>query len=126
MADIITGDDLAAYLPGRNVVPDSATTTLYVELANGIVSEVTGEIFPVPVRIRAITLEVAARGLRDADGYTSVTTAFDDTSRTVRREGAGEDLGVYLTDEERDEIVDILSGRPRRRAGTIRLGVARP
>lgn len=119
--DIIMTDDLVSYLPNTEI--PAASAELYVRLANGVVSRVIGNLDPVPEDVEAITLEVAARGLT-VTGPTSVTTAFDGTSKTVRREGlvrAAARRGVYLTRSERDELLR-LAGKPRRpRAGSIRL-----
>ena len=44
---------------------------------------------PWPVAVRALALEVAARGWRTSRGYTSVTFSADGTSKTWRRDGVG-------------------------------------
>lgn len=120
MPDIITVDDLASY-PGV-VLREEATNALVVDLANGLVLDVVGDLSPVPTRVRALTLEVAARALRNPEGYTSVTKSIDDWDETVRREGTNEGAGVYLTDSERAVLLASL-GRPIRRVGSIRLKV---
>lgn len=111
---IITSADLASYLREPN--PDSAAISLYVELANGIVTEAFPGSVPstAPTRLKAITLEVAARAYRNPNGYSSETV--DDY--TYRRDTDTRAAGVYLTDGERAELTTI-SGGGIRRAGTI-------
>lgn len=121
---------LAAY-PGV-VLRSSAVNDQTIELANGVVSEAlfgiggTEDLDPVPTRVKAITLEVAARALRNPEGYDSVTRQIDDWKETTRREHADVRPGVYLTDEERDELSEIRDAardRSRNRAKSIRLRV---
>jgi hypothetical protein len=122
MADYIDTSKLASYL--RQPL-DFPAGNLYVDLANGLVTEVVGDLSPVPSTVVSITLEVAARGYRSADGFTSVTTSFDDASKTVRREMSAADAGVFLTDGERDRLLAALAAAttPNTRqlgVGTIR------
>lgn len=124
MVDIITEAELAGYLQlADGAVPNDA---IVVTLANGLVTEVVGKYDAagdVPARVKAITLEVAARGWRNPQAYTSVTVGIDDYDKTVRREGKGADkVGVYLTDEERAELGDY-AGVLRRRVGSFRVQV---
>src|SRR4051812_31726872 len=94
---VITQSDLISYLRE----PD-AEVSMIVELADGIVSEVVGTVpFPVPTRMRAIALEVAARAYRNPNGYSSET--IDDY--TYRRDNSTQQAGVYLTDAERMELL---------------------
>lgn len=115
--DVITTTELASYL--REANPDEPSLVLLVELSNGIVSEVTGELSPVPTRVRAVTLEVAARAYRNPQGASSET--IDDY--TYRRDGDTTAAGVYLT---RAELATLrgLSGAVSARAYTI--GVVSP
>lgn len=93
--EIITTTDLASYL--REASLDEGAALLYVELANGVVSEAAGSLTePFPARVRAITLEVAARAYRNPDGY--ATEAIDDW-RGGRSADTAE-AGVYLTKVE--------------------------
>lgn len=101
--DIITRSDLAAYLRDSDVYSD-AGAGIIIELANGLVSDVTGET-TITSKIRAITLEAAGRAWRNPEGYSSET--IDDY--TYRRPEDARRAGVYLTDTEMDE----LSGRSR-------------
>lgn len=125
MADIIDLDDLTAY-PGVTIDPD-ADYTLLLELANGVVNDIIGDLAldPIPSWVKALTLEVAARALRNPEGYTSVTQsrALDDwkSASTNRYEGDATQAGVYLTDAERARLEALLSGGPiGGRVGTIR------
>ena len=99
MADVITADDLAAYL---RVTYDEldAGVDLLIDLANGVVQEVTGDLDDYTARQRAIALEVAARAYRNPEGYSSET--IDDY--TYRRDAETRQAGVYLTASERDEL----------------------
>lgn len=108
MASIISTSDLASYLE----TTATPAFDLKVELANGIVSELPysdGVPSPVPMRMKAITLEVAARGIRNSEGYSSET--IDDY--TYRRAEGTREAGVYLTPAEREELLGFGSTRPR-------------
>jgi hypothetical protein len=103
---IITKAELASYLRD----PDVNTNTdadLIVSLADGLVAEIVGAPTTVPTRVKAITLEVAARAWRNPKGYSSET--IDDY--TYRRDADTRRAGVYLTDGERAELqsFDVMS-----------------
>lgn len=120
MTDFITRASLASYL---QVAEDSFDGSVAVRIVNGLVGEIVGDITPVPSRVEAIALEVAARGVRNPQAYSSVTVGIDDYDKTVRREGAALAApGIYLTDDERAELLSF-TGVRRRRAGSIRLRV---
>lgn len=105
--DVITITDLASYLREANL--DEAAAALYVELASGLVTDVTGDLTePYPARVRAITLEVAARAYRNPEGATSET--IDDY--TFRRDGETASGGVYLTAAESSSLARLSGGRP--------------
>ena len=114
MTAFIDTADLATYLRDSNL--DAASSALYVDLANGLVTEVTGELTtPYPASVRAIALEVAARAYRNPEGATQET--IDDY--TYRRaEGTG-GAGVYLTGDERARLAGITGGK--RAVGSVRL-----
>lgn len=104
--EIITPDELASYLRDSAVASDAAIPLL-VELANGIAADAYGTVTPIPARVRAITLEVAARAYRNPEGYSSETV--DDY--TYRRDAQTRQAGVYLTVSERGELSGLgLSG----------------
>lgn len=113
---IITDAELASYLER----PVDANITLKAELANGIVGEFLypdGDVpTAIPTRVRAITLEVGARGVRNANGYSSET--IDDY--TYRRPDGTREAGIYLTDGERDELLNLI-GKPGKRVRSVRL-----
>jgi hypothetical protein len=98
--DIIYIDDLAAYL-NDNTVTTSVNAALIVELANQLVSDITGDQTTPPARVRAITFEVAARAFRNPEGYSSET--IDDY--TYRRDAETRRAGVYVTPSEREELL---------------------
>lgn len=97
---IITDVELAAWLD-RDV---TANLTLKATLADQIVTELLyPETVPalIPARVKAITLEVAARSVRNPNGYSSETV--DDY--TYRRDADTRQAGVYLTAAERAELL---------------------
>lgn len=94
---IISDADLASYL--RLSAVDSSVT-LFAQLANGVVEDITGPLTTVPIRVKAITLEAAARAYRNPNGYSSET--IDDY--TYRRDAATRQAGVYLTSAEAAEL----------------------
>lgn len=97
---IIETSDLASYLRNPSDL-DQAAAVQIVGLANGIVTEQTGELAaPISARVTAITLEVAARAYRNPDGYASET--IDDY--TYRRDANTRQAGVYLTPAEKAEL----------------------
>lgn len=109
--DIIDDGELTSYLrqPGADVA-------LYVELANGIVGELVGNADTIPTRVKAITLEVAARAYRNPNGYSSETV--DDY--TYRRDADTRQAGVYLTNAEAAEVLR-LTGQARSGFYTVAL-----
>ena len=116
---IINDTDLASYLE-REV---TTNLTLKANLANDIVEELpygTPLAEPYPARVRAITLEVAARAVRNPEGYSSETV--DDY--TYRRDAATRQAGVYLTDAERAELLGY--GRTKPRGSFYTVGLASP
>lgn len=117
----ITEADLASYLQvDPTTIPAPA---MVVTLANGLVTDIVGDLIPTPTAVTAITLEVAARSWRNPQGYTSVTVGIDDYDKTTRREGKDQPLsGVYLTDDETATLLGYL-GVATRRVGSIRLAV---
>lgn len=113
---VITDAELAAWLD-RDITPN---LTLKATLANGLVTElIYANAVPstIPSRVKAITLEVAARSVRNPNGYSSETV--DDY--TYRRDAGTRQAGVYLTEAETLELLG-LSGRPRSSMRSIQLG----
>lgn len=99
---IITPDDLASYL--RATDPDWSTVELLTELANGVVEELpTVYADPTPTRVRAITLEVAARAYYNPEGLSY--ERGDDYG--YGRPADTRNAGVYLTPDERSELLGL-------------------
>lgn len=100
---IITPDDLASYLRGT-AEEDWSTVELLTELANGIIEELP-VVFadPAPTRVRAITLEVAARAFRNPEGYSY--ERGDDYG--YGRSADTREAGVYLTESERAQLLGL-------------------
>jgi hypothetical protein len=118
MVAYIDEDALASYL---QTTITGGEADLVIELANGLVTDVVGDLEPVPTLVRAVALEAAARAWRNPQGYSSVTSEIDDYTKTVRREGAAlTAAGVYLTDAEEARLLRLVGVR---KAGTITLDV---
>lgn len=119
MADeFITAETLASY-PG---VPAGVDLTLAVEMANGLVYDIIGDLTPIPWKAKAIAFEIAARGLRNASGASSESKKIDDWTHTIRFEGEQFKAGFYLTDDEEADLLALL-GEDQRAVGSIRLHV---
>jgi hypothetical protein len=121
MTDYVTSTTLASYLQlPEESIPAGAVV---INLTNGLIQDIVGELETTPSWVTAIALEVAARGWRNPQAYTSVTVGIDDYDKTVRREGKGVDkVGVYLTDDEKADLLE-LNGVRRNRVGSIQLSV---
>lgn len=120
MTDFITEAELASYLQAPITAGAAA---LIINLVNGQVGDVVGTLSPIPMRVKAIALESAARGWRNPQAYSSVTVGIDDYDKTTRREGKALPVpGVYLTDDETAELLTFV-GVKRRRVGSIQLNV---
>lgn len=117
---IIYDDELASYL--QVTIPEGKADFI-IELANALVREVIGDLDPVPAVVRAITVEVAARGYRNPSGVTALTKNIEDWSKTQRWDSSVRG-GVFLTDEERAALLAAVpySLTPTR-TGTIKLVV---
>lgn len=102
-AGIISADELASYLRDPSLTDDSSFVFI-ADLAETLVRDLTGDVTTLPIRVKAITLEVAARAWRNPNGYSSETV--DDY--TYRRDPNTRQAGVYLTDDERGEILQLV------------------
>jgi hypothetical protein len=126
MADVLTEPELSGYLHGELDGSASAVTVaLFVGLTNALIHEVIGTA-PVTTTMRTVALEVAARGYRTSRGYTSVTASADGTSKTWRRDGVtadGKRAGVYLTPEEKADLLAEVSPAPVTPRAPIRMEV---
>ena len=114
---MFTLDELASYLP--ETANDPGRAGLLRDLTLGLIGRTIG---PTPsdpdaaTVVKAIGLEVAARAFRNADGYSSETV--DDY--TYRRDAGTRAAGVYLTPDERAQLLD-LAGTPRAKVRSVRL-----
>lgn len=119
MTDVLTIGNLRAY-PGVSI-PSEATGDLVVELVNGLITDIIGDLDPVPTRAKTIALAVAKRALENPENAESITTGLDDWKKTIRyRKAAGDvadDLGIYLTESQEDELRDMV----REAAGSVRV-----
>lgn len=99
---IIEPPDLTSYL--RVADPDQGVVDLLTELANGIVSELPATFTnPVPTRVKAITLEVAARAYYNPEGLSYERGDDYGYGRATDTRNAG----VYLTESERAELLGL-------------------
>jgi hypothetical protein len=112
MADIATLPELASFL---QVDLDTATANLLLlDLAQGLIIEVIGDLDPWPVTAKAVALAAAGRAYRNPEGLKRETVGG------VTSEYNAEEMGVYLTDSERSRLQTQLPGR-RGSLGTIRV-----
>lgn len=112
MADIASLPEFASFL---QIDLDTATANLLLlDLAQGLIAEVIGEQDPWPVSAKAVALAAAGRSYRNPDGLKRETVGG------VTSEYNAEEMGVYLTESERDRLCGWLNGG-RARIGTIRL-----
>lgn len=121
MPDFITRPKLASY-PGVTITSaQTGTADLVVQLTNGLITDIVGDIDPVPTKVLTIAYEVAKRALSNPDGVESITTGVDDWKKTVRYANAASlRAGVYLTDEE---VADLRGKKGVKRTKSIQLGV---
>lgn len=121
MADeFITAETLASY-PGVTI-PSVESGALIVTLTNGEIVDLIGVPDPIPSRVTAIALEVAARALRNPEGVESMTRGLDDWKKTVRYANADKlRAGVYLSEEEKAELLAKVGDNPQ--VGSIRMHV---
>lgn len=117
----LTAEELASYLDS----PVTPALTQIVALTNALVEDEWRNPDPtntaVPAFVTAIAWAVAIRAGSNPKGLSSWTRKWDDISRTERQEGS-QQVGVYLTDEERAQLH---GGAPplRRRVKSIKLGI---
>jgi len=112
---LFTTDELVSYL-GEDI--DPARSQLIQDLATGLVYGVVPQaVADGSTEAVAIGLEVAARALRNANGYAS--ERIDDY--TYQRPASTQEAGVYLTEDERSKLLWIAAGKTRRRVRSVRL-----
>lgn len=118
--EIITAAELASYLRDDSLATDPALVQI-VSWTNDLVTEEwTASASPVPVKIKLLTLNVAARGWTynpATANLESLSRTLDDASRTERYRTSSESGSIYLTETEEAT----LNGRKRRRS--IRLTI---
>jgi hypothetical protein len=113
---LFTDDELASY-PGVEGISEE-TVALLRDLAEArILAVVPQEVVQDSVIVKGIALEMVARAYRNPGGFASETV--DDY--TYRRDGATRSAGVYLTGDERAELVKLNPDSPRSRARSVRL-----
>jgi hypothetical protein len=112
---LFTVDELASYLGDPGLDQDRAK--LVQHLAVGLVYEVVPQATAdASMHALAIGLEVAARAIRNAEGY--ALERIDDY--TYQRPQATQTAGVYLTEEERYRLQALVTGRSRVRTIALR------
>ena len=113
---LFTSDELAAY-PGTEGIPQP-TAELLTALTEGLIYDLipqtTADASP---RAKGIALEVVARAYRNAGGY--ATESIDDWSG--RRDLSALPPGVYLTADERAQLLDLTADTARPRVRSVRL-----
>jgi hypothetical protein len=109
-------DELASYPGTEGITADMAA--LLRDLAEArILAVIPQEIALDSVIVKGIALEMVARAFRNPGGFSSETV--DDY--TYRRDGATRSAGVYLTGDERAELLKLNPDLPRSRARSVRL-----
>lgn len=113
--EIITAAELASYLRDDALATDASLIQV-VTLTNDLVTEEwASATTPVPVKIKLLALNVAARGWTynpATANLESLSRTLDDASRTERYRTSGENGSVFLTEAEEA----VLNGRARRRS----------
>jgi hypothetical protein len=113
---LFNDDELAAYPGTEGITPDAAT--LLRDLAEARIFAVVPEAVTVGSLIaKGIALEVVARAYRNPNGYAAENV--DDYG--YRRDRSTSSAGVYLTGDERAELLKLDTGAQRSRARSVRL-----
>jgi hypothetical protein len=110
MVAIATPTDLAASLQSD---VDTATATLLLELAQGMITEQIGEHDPWPAIAKATALAATGRAYRNPQAAKRATAG------PFAVEPMADEFGVYLTEAERSRLQEWLT-RGRGAVGTIR------
>lgn len=118
MADIATPTELASFL---QVDVDTATATLLLELAQGLVVERIGAHDTWPPVAKAVVLAVVARAYVNPDGVRQRTAG----GTTDIYNSPLYTNGVFLSESEVAQLSQ-WSNRSRGRLGTIRVGSGYP
>lgn len=108
--------ELASYLDVPEASLNEQRAGLLHDLTEGLILSVTGALDPVPLQVKAVAIEVAARAYRNPQG--AVQESLDDYS--YRRPEQTTAAGVYLTDAEMARLLAVI-GRGAVSYGSIRL-----
>lgn len=113
--EIINAAELASYLRDDSLATDTSLIQI-VGFTNALVTEEwTTPATPVPVKIKLLTLNVAARAWVNDPARSNVESfsrTLDDASHTERYRVSSESGSVYLTEAEES----VLNGRARKRS----------
>lgn len=113
---LFTDDELASYPGAEGITPE--TTQLLRRLAQArIYALVPPEIADTSDVAAGIGMEVVARAYRNSEGY--ATESIDDW--TGRRGSVAGLPGVYLTDQERADLLRLLPETSRSSVRSVRL-----
>lgn len=113
---LFTDDELASY-PGTEGI-SAETSMLLGDLAEArILAVIPEDVANGSLVVKGIALEMVARAFRNPGGFSSETV--DDY--TYRRDGSTRTAGVYLTGDERAELMALNLDLPRSRARSVRL-----
>lgn len=123
MAEYIDDDELIAY-PG--VAAPEATRLLIIEIINGLITDLIGDVYPVPWKIKAMALALAASQLSgNSDGAQQVTVQIDDYKETrIWSDGSAFRGGIGFTAAQvRSILVAAGLAQPLQRVKSIPLRV---
>lgn len=113
---LFTADELAAY-PGTEGIPQ-ATAELLQDLAEGLIYDLIPQVTADDsMKAKAIALEVVARAYRNPNGYAAENV--DDYG--YRRPAATSASGVYLTADEKSQLLSLTADTTRPRVRSVRL-----
>src|SRR5690348_4143362 len=111
----LSTNELASYLQVESINEDTAQ--LLLDLADALVVDLVGATLADHPRVVPITLEVAARGYRNANGYASERV---DDYQYQRASGTSQ-AGIYLTEHERATLLAVKAGRPMRSVRSVKM-----
>lgn len=113
--EIITAVELASYLRNDDLATDASLIQI-VGLTNDLLTEEwTTPADPIPVKIKLLALNVAARGWTHNPATAhleSLSRTLDDAMRTERYRTSSESGSIFLTEAEEA----LLNGRKQRRS----------
>lgn len=113
---LFTDVELAAY-PGTEGIP-ADTAALLQDLAEGLIYDlIPRATADASLKAKGIALEVVSRAWRNRDGYAS--EKVDDYAYS--RPGETRNAGVYLTGDERAQLLALTADTTRPRVRSVRL-----